>query len=126
MEPIMKHTLPLLTALLAPVTPLFAEDAPFRPEPGKFPPLEKAHSYRGELTFVDHTNRRGSIRIQGNGRFRFTGPAPFAMLPYGMVRYHDAPADLRDIPLGTVMHVQAYLPPDQRFPPCPSCRLTIA
>ena len=35
----MKHTLPLLAALLAPLTPLFAEGAPFRPEPGKFPPL---------------------------------------------------------------------------------------
>jgi len=119
MEIIMKHTLPLLAALLAPVTSLFAEDASFRPEPGKFPSLEKAHSYRGELTFVDHTNRRGSIRIQGNGRFRFTSPAPFAMLPYGMVRYHDAPADLRDIPLGTVMHVQAYLPPDPKISSVP-------
>ena len=69
----MKHTLPLLAAFVALLTPLFAEDSPFRPEPGKFPPLEKAHSYQGELTFVDHTNRRGSIRIQGNGRFRFTG-----------------------------------------------------
>jgi len=57
----MKHTLPLLAALLAPVTSLFAEDASFRPEPGKFPSLEKAHSYRGELTFVDHTNRLSSL-----------------------------------------------------------------
>ena len=39
-------------------------------------------------------------------------PHPFAMLPYGIVRYHGAPADLRDIPLGTVMHVRAFLPPD--------------
>ena len=37
-------------------------------------------------------------------------PHPFAMLPYGIVRYHGAPADLRDIPLGTVLHVQR-LPP---------------
>ncbi|HJO54501.1 MAG TPA: hypothetical protein QF373_08360 [Verrucomicrobiota bacterium] len=101
------------------VSNAIAQEKPFRPEPGKFPPLEKAHSYRGELTFVDHTNRRGSIRIQGNGRFRFTGPSPFAMLPYGMVRYHDAPADLRDIPLGTVMHVQAYLPPDPKISSVP-------
>ena len=88
-----------------------AEKDPFRPEAGKFPPLEKAHSYRGELIFVDHANRRGSIRIDGNGRFRFAGPSPFALLPYGLVRYHGAPADLRDIPLGTVMHVKAFLPP---------------
>ena len=84
----------------------------FRPEAGKFPPLEKAHSYRGELVFVDHANRRGSIRVQGSGMFFRNDPHPFAMLPYGIIRYHGAPADLRDIPLGTVMHVRAFLPPD--------------
>lgn len=88
--------------------------APFRPEEGKFPPLEKAHSYRGELIFVDHANRRGSIRVQGSGMFFRNDPHPFAMLPYGIVRYHGAPADLRDIPLGTVMHVHAFLPPDPK------------
>ncbi len=87
---------------------------PFRPQAGKFPPLEKAHSYRGELIFVDHANRRGSIRVQGSGMFFRNDPHPFAMLPYGIVRYHGAPADLRDIPLGTVMHVHAFLPPDPK------------
>ena len=89
-------------------------DEPFRPVAGKFPALEKAHSYRGELVFVDHANRRGSIRIQTEGKFRFIGPSPFAMLPYGIVRYHGAPADLRDIPLGTMLHVRAFLPPDPK------------
>jgi len=87
-------------------------EAPFRPEAGKFPPLEKAHSYRGELVFVDHANRRGSIRIEGSGMFFRNDPHPFALLPYAIVRYHGAPADLRDIPLGTVLHVRAFLPPD--------------
>ncbi|MFZ4764830.1 MAG: hypothetical protein ACOYMN_07720 [Roseimicrobium sp.] len=87
---------------------------PFRPEAGKFPPLEKAHSYRGELVFVDHANRRGSIRVQGSGMYFRNDPHPFALLPYGIVRYHGAPADLRDIPLGTVMHVRAFLPPDPK------------
>ncbi|MCG8602760.1 MAG: hypothetical protein MI807_21630 [Verrucomicrobiales bacterium] len=95
------------------------ENEPFRPKAGEFPPLEKAHSYRGELVFVDHANRRGSIRIQSNGRFRFISPHPFAMLPYGIVRYHGAPADLRDIPLGTMMHVRAFLPPDPKTSPVP-------
>jgi len=72
------------------------ESEPFRPEKGKFPPLEKAHAYRGELIFVDHANRRGSLRIDGDGRFRFAAPSPFALLPYGLVRYHGSPADLRD------------------------------
>ena len=92
-----------------------AEDEPFRPEVGKFPPLEKAHSYRGELVFVDHANRRGSIRVQTEGRFFRNEPHPFAMLPYGIIRYHGAPADLRDVPLGTVLHVRSFLPPDPKF-----------
>ncbi len=86
----------------------------YRPEAGKFPPLQKAHSYRGELVFQDHANRRGSIRVKGSGMFFRNDPHPFAMLPYGIVRYHGAPADLRDIPLGTVMHVRAFLPPDPK------------
>jgi hypothetical protein len=89
-----------------------AEEKPFRPEAGKFPPLEKAHSYRGELVFVDHANRRGSIRVQGDGKFYRNDPQPFAMLPYGVIRYQGAPADLRDIPLGTVLHLRGFLPPD--------------
>jgi hypothetical protein len=96
-----------------------AEDKPFRPEPGKFPPLEKAHAYQGELVFVDHANRRGSIRVKGTGMFYRNDPHPFAMLPYGIVRYHGAPADLRDIPLGTVMHVRAFLPPDPKISAVP-------
>jgi hypothetical protein len=96
-----------------------AQDKPFRPEAGKFPPLEKALSYRGELVFVDHANRRGSIRVQGAGTYFRNAPHPFAMLPYGIVRYHGAPADLRDIPLGTVLHVRAYLPPDPKISAVP-------
>ena len=94
-------------------------DEPFRPEPGKFPSLEKAHTYRGELVFVDHANRRGSVRVEGTGKFYRNDPQPFAMLPYGVIRYHGAPADLRDIPLGTVMHVRAFLPPDPKLSAVP-------
>lgn len=91
----------------------------FRPAAGKFPPLEKAHSYRGELTFVDHANRRGSIRVQGSGMFFRNDPHPFALLPYAVVRYHGASADLMDIPLGTVLHVRAFLPPDPKISAVP-------
>jgi len=86
----------------------------FRPEAGKFPPLEKAHSYRGELVFVDHANRRGSLRVPDDGEYFRNKPHPFAMLPYGIVRYRGAPADLRDIPLGTIMNARAFLPPDPK------------
>lgn len=93
-----------------------ADDERFRPEFGKFPPADKAESLMGELTFVDYEHRRGSLRVvkEGNIAYR-AGETPFAMLPYGMVRYRGAPADLRDIPLGTVMHGRFYLPPDPRF-----------
>jgi len=96
-----------------------AADEPYRPEPGKFPPVAKAYSYRGELVFVDHANRRGSLRVQAAGTYFRNPPQPFALLPYAIVRYHGAPADLRDIPLGTVMHVQAFLPPDPKISAVP-------
>lgn len=92
----------------------FAADEPYRPQPGKFPAAEKARTYRGVLVFVDHANRRGSLRVPTTGEFFRNPPHPFALLPYGMVRYHGAPADLRDVPLGTVMHVRAFLPPDPK------------
>lgn len=105
--------------LSLPASNASADEVPFRPEAGKFPPVEKAHSYRGELVFVDHANRRGSIRVAGTGKFYRNDPQPFAMLPYGVIRYHGAPADLRDIPLGTVMHVRAFLPPDPKISAVP-------
>ena len=95
------------------------QEQPYRPEPGKFPALENAHSYRGVLAFVDHANRRGSLRVETPGEFFRNAPHPFAMLPYGIVRYHGAPADLRDISLNTVMHVRAFLPPDPKISSVP-------
>ncbi len=116
----MKPAVTLLAAFGCALTTFTsAADEPFRPEAGKFPALEKAHSYRGELVFVDHANRRGSLRVQGTGTFRRNDPHPFALLPYGIVRYHGAPADLRDIPLGTVLHVRAFLPPDPKISAVP-------
>jgi hypothetical protein len=93
---------------------------PFRPEPGNFPPADKAKSYTGELTFVDHANRRGSLRYRGRAAFYEQTATPFAMLPYGMVRYHGAPADLRDIPLGTILHGRFYLPPEPKLSSVPT------
>ena len=112
--PMSKYSFVLCLIITSSVTSIALTDEPFRPESGKFPPLEKSLSYRGELGFVDHANRRGSIRVQGAGMFFRNDPHPFAMLPYGIIRYHGAPADLRDIPLGTVMHVRAFLPPDPK------------
>ena len=99
-----------------------AGEEPFRPEPGKFPPLAEAKSYRGELVFVDHVNRRGSLRLHVDGHFHEGKLHHFAMLPYGMVRYHGAPADLRDIPIGTVLYGRFYLPPDPKASAVPNAK----
>ena len=80
------------------------EDVPFRPEPGKFPSLAEAKAYRGELVFVDHVNRRGSLRLHVDGHYHEGRLHHFAMLPYGMIRYRGASAELRDIPIGSVMY----------------------
>jgi hypothetical protein len=112
------------------VSDLAADEAPgtknqervaevYRPEAGKFPPSEQAKAYEGQLTFVDHANRRGSLRVTGGELMHSTAPQPFAMLPYGTVRYHGAPADLRDVPLGTMMHGRFYLPPDPKLSSVP-------
>lgn len=110
-------SLGLFLFLLASATTI--ADEPFRPEPGKFPSADKAKSHMGELVFVDHANRRGSIRLPADLNFR-SAPRPFAMLPYGMVRYHGAPADLRDIPLGTILHGRFYLPPAPKLSSVPN------
>jgi len=107
--------------LLLTTTAIIA-DEPFRPEPGRFPPVEKAKSYTGELTFVDHANRRGSLRVKGRGPFFEQAATPFALLPYGVVRYHGAPADLRDVPLGTILHGRFYLPPEPELSSVPTFR----
>ena len=89
-----------------------AEEAPFRPTPGQLPPLAESKALRGELVFVDHVNRRGSLRLHIDGHFHEGRLHHFAMLPYGVVRYRGAPADLKDIPLGTELYGRFYLPPD--------------
>ncbi len=104
--------LPHLLCILLLTSAGLAADDPFRPEPGKFAPIEEAKAYRGELVFVDHVNRRGSLRLHVDDHFHEGRLHHFAMLPYGMIRYHGAPAELRDIPIGTVLYGRFYLPPD--------------
>ena len=75
------------------------------PKPGVFPPAGAGIHYEGDLVISDPVNRRGALRA-----VRYTPRHYFAMLPYGMVRYHGAPADIRDIPTGTHMHGRFLLP----------------
>ena len=78
------------------------------PKPGSFPPPNAGVHLSGDLVFSEPMNRRGGLR-KGDGT---SDPRRhyFAMLPYGTVRYHGAPADIRDIPIGTHMHGRFLLP----------------
>ena len=75
------------------------------PEPGVFPPRGAGVLMDGDLIVSDGINRRGALR-----KGEYTQRHYFAMLPYGMVRYHDAPADIRDLPPGTHLHGRFLLP----------------
>ncbi len=106
--------LTLVAAFIYP--PLQAEEPGtselYRPTPGQFADPSKAVAYRGELVFVDHVNRRGTLRLHVDNYFREDRLHPFAMLPYGCIYYRGAPAELRDIPIGTNLYGQFYLPPN--------------
>lgn len=83
-------------------------------QPGVFPPEGSAIAVSGELIEMDHLNRTGLIRpdrddTQRRGEWDIA--RPFTMLPYGTFRYHGAPAELRDIPIGTHLHGQFYAEP---------------
>lgn len=80
------------------------------PKPGEFPPAGAGILLAGDLVVVDPMNRRGSLRFDEG--LHPVGRRPFAMLPYGMCWYHGAPAELRDVPPGTHVHVRLLLPPE--------------
>jgi hypothetical protein len=97
---------------------------------GKFPPANSAHAISGELIQVDHLERRFQIRVDRSDSQQaglLDLPLESAMLPYGSIYYHGAPAALQDIPLGTHLHGLFYLkdPSDKSPPPTgPDRRVT--
>ena len=88
------------------------EASPFSParkmpaKPPTFPSADGAKYFSGELVIVDAVNRRGALRLDGDGPLHY-----FAMLPYGMIGYNGAPAEFRDVPHGTHMHGYFHQPP---------------
>lgn len=101
------------------------EPARYVPKPGQFPPAGTGKYLAGELVVVDPANRRGGLRLDGDGGDRYhSGPLHyFALLPYGMVWVHGAPAELADVPLGTHLHGYFYRPPvgeEATIPPLPA------
>jgi hypothetical protein len=97
---------------------VMAED-PYRPPIDAFANPALAKAYRGELVFVDHVNRRGSLRLHVDGHFQEGKLHHFAMLPYGMIWYRGAPAELKDIPLGTILYGRFYQAPDPKISAVP-------
>jgi len=80
-------------------------------EPGKFPPEGSAHYFSGELIQKDHVNRTGRLRVSrtdAQRRSHWDLSVDFRMLPYGSLKYHGAPAALKDIPVGTHLHGWFY------------------
>lgn len=77
----------------------------------EFPPEGSAHAISGELIRIDHINRTGAIRMDRTGAQRtdeYDQALSFTLLPYATLRYHGAPCELRDIPLGTHLHGLFY------------------
>jgi hypothetical protein len=74
---------------------------------------------------IDPVNRRGGLRLDGTGegeRYQHGPLHSFALLPYGMVWFNGAPAELRDVPIGTHVHGYFFVPPpgeEKTIPPLP-------
>ena len=111
---------PFLTLLLCLAGALHAaETAPFQLQPGQFPPENSAHYLAGEIIQMDHVNRTGQLRPDRRSNQRtddYDRALLFTMLPYGTLRYHGAPAELRDIPIGTHLHGQFFFDAKQGVP----------
>jgi hypothetical protein len=83
----------------------------FQLKPGEFPPEQSAHYIAGELIGLDHISRTGTLRQDRTDmipRSHWDEALPFAMLSFGSIGYHGAPAELRDIPIGTHLHGQFH------------------
>jgi hypothetical protein len=82
----------------------------YEPVAGEFPPEEAAHYIAGELIAFDHIERTLKLRVdRQDGRQGQDEALDIQMLPYGSVYYHNAPAALRDIPIGTHLHGLFYI-----------------
>lgn len=91
--------------------PAAAAPPPFVLKRGEFPPAGSAHEAAGELIGLDPINRTGVLRqdrTDAISRSHWDEPLAFTLLPFGSITYHGAPAELRDIPIGTHLHGQFY------------------
>ena len=92
----------LLAALF--LSPLILKAAePYQLKAGEFPPLHSEQRVSGELVEADFIHRAGQFQMEGTGEL-----VDFTLTPYAIVRYRNAEADLRDIPLGTRCEFYLY------------------
>ena len=118
----MKTPLILLAAMTV-AGALVVVAAAEKPDPqialdSKFPDPGGAAYFAGELTLVEHVNRRGILRLDRDGtinKYHWDLPHHFQMLPYGAVYFHGAPAELKHVPVGTHLHGAFYLGPEGDF-----------
>jgi len=75
----------------------------YKLQAGQFPPHHSEHRFQGELLEADFVRRRGQFRNSESGEL-----VNFTLLPYASVRYLNADADLRDVPLGTQLACSLY------------------
>ncbi|HTO05119.1 MAG TPA: hypothetical protein VL069_15520 [Opitutus sp.] len=103
----------LLPIVLLLVLAADSQQTEYVPKLGEFPPENVGVYHAGELVSVDPINRVGTLRILGNRdleKYHSSEAQPFVLLPYARVRYRGAPAELRDIPIGTVLHSYCVYP----------------
>jgi hypothetical protein len=118
----MRRSLFLITGTVLAFSTLHAEEDK-KPDPRialdeEFPDPGGASYFGGEITLVEHVNRKGILRLDRDGtinKYFWDLPHHFQMLPYGAIYYHGAPAELRDLPIGTHLHGQFYLGPEGEF-----------
>lgn len=106
----------------APPVAMSEEPADYVPQYGVFPPAGTGNYFAGELVLADPINRRAGMRFDGDmtsNRYHAAPTFRFSLLPYCTIYYHGAPAELRDIPIGTHLHGTFCLPPagDTSVPP---------
>lgn len=99
-----------------------SQENPILPVPGRFPEVNTGTYLAGELVIIDPVNRRGALRPDGDAtRLHY-----FAMLPYGLASFCGAPAEIRDLPIGTHVHGYFQLPPPGEEQTIPADRSVIS
>ena len=103
-----RSPLALVTLLISSFAAAVAAEAQYQIKPGEFPPSDAAHRETATLTWSNPYLRTGEYRPDSRVTDHLTKMIPFTLLPCATILFHGAPADLRDIPPGTHVHLQLF------------------